>query len=143
MAWLLALHVCCTTLGLGGLVCASVLLALTADGADARSLMRMAALTLLANRIFGGLVGVGVLFGLATMEAAHVPANATWLILTYAVIVLGIAFQALVAIPWQLRIVRAAETVAAPVRTARLIAAAFALQFVLIVFIMVVKPYAG
>jgi hypothetical protein len=143
MIWLLALHVCCTTLGLGGLACASVLLALTADGADAQSLARMARLSLLANRIFGGLVGVGVLFGLATMGAAHVPANSTWLILTYAIVVLGIAFQAAVAIPWQLRLVRAAEMVAAPARTARLIAAAFVLQFVLLVFVMVVKPHAG
>jgi len=143
MAWLLALHVCRTTLGLGGLVCANVLLALTADGADAQSLTRMAGFSLLANRIFGGLVGAGVLLGLATMGAEHVPPNATWLVLTYAIIVFGIAFQAIVAIPWQLRIVRSAETVTAPARTARLIAAAFLLQFVLLVFVMVVKPYAG
>jgi hypothetical protein len=143
MAWLLALHVCCTTLGLGGLVCANVLLALAADGADVQSVRRMAGLTLLANRVFGGLVGAGVLLGLATMGAAHVPANATWLVLTYAIVVLGIVFQAAVAIPWQLRLARSAETITAPVRTARLIAAAFVLQFVLLVFVMVVKPYAG
>jgi hypothetical protein len=143
MLWLVALHVCCTTLGLGGLVCANVLLALTAGGADAPSLTRMAGVSLLGNRIFGGLLGAGVLLGLATMGAEHVPANATWLVLTYALIVLGIAFQAAVAVPWQLRIVRSAETVTAPARTARLIAAAFLLQFVLIVFVMVVKPYAG
>lgn len=143
MTWLLALHICCATLGLGGLVCSNVLLALTLEGADAESLRRTARLSLLGNRIFGPLVGVGVLLGLATMGVAHVPANATWLVLTYAIIVLGIGFQAVVAIPWHVRILRSAETVAAPARTARLIATAFALQFVLLVFVMVVKPNAG
>jgi len=143
MEWLIALHICCATLGLGGLVCANVLLALTAEGADPESLTRTARVSLLANRVFGPLVGVGVLLGLATMSVAHIPANATWLVLTDAISVLGIAFQAVIAIPWHLRIIRSAETVAAPARTARLIAAAFALQFVLLVFVMVVKPYAG
>src|ERR1700736_95685 len=137
MTWLLALHVCCTTLGLGGLVCANVLLALVAGGADAPALARMVRVTLLANRIFGGLLGAGVLLGLATVGAEHVRVNSTWLVITYALVVLGIAFQAAVAIPWQLRIVRAPQTVIAPARTARLIAGAFLLQFVLLVFVMV------
>lgn len=143
MVWLLALHVCCTTLGLGGLVCANVLLALIAGRVDALALARIAGFTLLANRIFGGLLGAGVLLGLATMGVAHVPPNAAWLVITYVLVVLGIGFQAAVAIPWQLRVIRAPDSVASPARTARVIAAAFALQFVLLVFVMVVKPNAG
>ena len=41
------------------------------------------------------------------------------------------------------RILRSGETSATTIRTARLVAAVFALQFVLIVCVMVVKPYAG
>lgn len=143
MAWLLALHVCCTTLGLGGLVSANLPPALAAGHADALLLKRLARSALITNRIFGGVLGAGILLGLATMGAAHVPPTAPWLVLSYALIVIGIAFQATFAIPWQQRVVHSAETVAHPARTARLIAVAFLLEFVALVCVMVVKPYAG
>jgi len=143
MTWLLALHVCCTTLGLGGLVSANFPMALAAGHADPLLLARMAGSALIANRIFGGVLGAGILLGLATMGAAHVPPTAPWLVSSYALIVLGIAFQATVAIPWQRRVVDSAQTVAHPARTARLIAGAFLLEFIALVCVMVVKPYAG
>jgi hypothetical protein len=141
--WLLALHICCTTLGLGGLVCANTLLAVTAGRVDAALFKRIVSFSLVLNRIFGGLLGAGILLGFATMGSAHVPATATWLVLAYVLVVSGIAFQAAVAIPWHLRVLGAADSVAQPARTARLIAAAFLLQFVLLVVDMVVKPTAG
>jgi hypothetical protein len=140
--WLLALHICCTTLGLGGLVCANTLLAVAAGRAEPPLFRSIVSLSLLLNRIFGGLLGAGILLGFATMGSAHVPATATWLVVAYLLVISGIVFQAAVAIPWHLRVLGSAMPAPDPTRPARLIAAAFLVQFVLLVADMVVKPAA-
>ena len=137
---LLAAHICCTTLGLGGLVSANALL-VPAAAAGGDPFRRTVGYSLVLGHIFGPLLGIGILLGFALMAGAGFAPMSRWLVIAYALILAGIALQAAVAIPWQRRAL-AADSVGAAVdrRTPLSVAVAFALDFVAIVFVMVLKP---
>jgi hypothetical protein len=143
---LIAAHVICTTLGYAGLICANLWLVVmlrlrepALSGPAVRSSLQM-------NRIFGPLLGAGILLGIAVMIVMHVPASSLWLASSFAVIVLALALQAAVAIPWHIRSLRAISSGADPStmlseRTPSLISAAFVVAFALIVLLMVMRPH--
>ena len=138
---LLAAHICCTTLGLGGLVSANGTLAAVAANAHGDAFRRGVGYSLALNRVFGPLLGIGILIGFALMAAAGIAASSRWLLIAYALVVAGIAFQASVAVPWQRRALAAdPDDAAIDRRTPLLAAGIFALDFVAIVFVMVLKP---
>ncbi len=144
---LIAAHVICTTLGYSGLIVANFALAVVARRQEAQSTAAAFGAVVTIERLFGPLLGVGVLLGIATLVALHLPGSAPWLIVTYVVIVVGLALQGAVAVPFHLRHLRAAETGATfagedAARTATWIAIAFAAMFVLLVTLMVARPYA-
>ena len=135
-----AAHICFTTLGLGGLVATNAFLASMA-GTDRDTFRRGVGFSLALQRIFGPMTGIGILLGFAVMGIARISATAGWLLLAYALVVAGIVFQGAVAVPWQLRALRSNDAGATvDQRTPQLIAAVFGLNFVAIVFVMVLKP---
>jgi Predicted integral membrane protein (DUF2269) len=146
-ALLIAAHIICTTLGYGGLIAANVALAFVARRGEPHSTAAAVGAVLGIERLFGPLLGVGVLLGMAILAALHLPGSAPWLIVTYVVIVAGIVLQGAVAVPFHLRYLRAAESGAVlagenAARTAAWIAVAFAAMFVLLVTLMVARPLA-
>jgi predicted integral membrane protein DUF2269 len=144
---LVAAHVTCTTLGYGGLISANLWLALVARSREQAVMASALRATEIVVRIFGPLLGVGILFGAATMGAMRVPASSSWLVATYVVIVLALAVQVTIAIPWYRRTSRSLTSaspaaVAVDVRVPAFVAAAFAFSLALVVTLMVAKPSA-
>ena len=144
-ALLIAAHVICTTLGYGGLIVGNVALAFVARRGETQSTAAAFGAVVGIERLFGPLLAVGVLLGLATLAALHMPGSAPWLIATYVVIVAGIVLQGAVAVPFHLRYLRAAQSGAVlagerAARTATWIAVAFAAMFVLLVTLMIARP---
>lgn len=94
-----------------------------------------------AARIFGPLLGVGILLGLLLAFEMHVPLASPWLVATYALIALALGTQAAFMIPWQ----RQAERVAAqgayvPTRSIVIVLWVFTIVYILIVALMFVHP---
>lgn len=141
LGFMTALHVCLTTMGLGGLVSANAFLA-AMSGSDREQFRRGVGYSLTLNRVFGPMLGLGILLGVGLIVTARLSPTTGWLLTAYALVVAGIAFQAAVAVPWQLRAMRPGDATTAAIdrRTPLLIAAVFALDFVAIVFVMVLKP---
>ena len=139
---LVAAHVICTTLGYGALIVANVWLALNPRTAERAVLEAQARSALTVSRIFGPLLGIGVLLGIAALAVTKLPAFSPWLVTTYALIVLALLIQGVVAIPWHIRAQRAlaAGSIVDRPRTPALVAAAFTLIFALIITMMVAKP---
>jgi hypothetical protein len=145
-ALLIAAHVICTTLGYGGLIVGNVALAFVARRGETQATAAAFGAVVGIERLFGPLLGVGVLLGIGILAALHLPGSAPWLIVTYLVIVVGLVLQGAVAVPFHLRYLRAAENGAVlpdehAARTATWIAAAFAAMFVVLVTLMVARPY--
>jgi hypothetical protein len=144
-ALLIAAHVICTTLGYGGLIVGNVALAFVARRGETQATAAAFGAVVGIERLFGPLLGVGVLLGIGTLAALHLPGSAPWLIVTYLVIVVGLVLQGAVAVPFHLRYLRASENGAVlpdehAARTATWIAAAFAAMFVVLVTLMVARP---
>jgi hypothetical protein len=54
-------------------------------------------------RIFGPLLGVGLLFGIALALNTGIPLWAPWLLVSYVLIVAALGTQAAIMVPWQIR----------------------------------------
>jgi hypothetical protein len=99
----------------------------------------------LLNRVFGPLLGVGVVLGFVVAAASGISPLAPWLVLTYAAIAFALALQAAVGVPWHLRTLRAVRQVNVPAavvdtRAPVLVPGGFVAAFVTIVLLMVVRP---
>lgn len=70
------------------------------------SLLIVVHVVLATARVFGPVLGAGVLAGFALALLTGMPLNALWLVATYALIVLALAVQAAIMVPWQLRFER-------------------------------------
>jgi len=141
---ILAVHVICTTLGYGGLICSNIWLAVMLPSTERRDALVHA--SLLMNRTFGPLLGIGVLLGFWVMKIMGFQVASPWLIIAYIVVALALVIQFAVAIPWQIRALRAissgnASTSMPNPRTPSLVATAFIITFVLLILLMVTRPY--
>ena len=82
MTWqgaLLALHIVCVTLGYGGLIVA------TSGFVAPENIQRM-------MRVFGPLLGLGLLIGFIVVWAMGLPFTAKWLIASYVIVILAMAW---------------------------------------------------
>ena len=143
---LVAAHVIFTTLGYSALIVANVSVALRARESQRPAWTDALRTAITISRIFGPLLGIGILLGIAAVFATHLPAFSPWLVATYALIVLALVLQAAVALPWYGRSLRAAtpgatQEIAPDRRAPAVFAGAFATAFAIIVALMVMKPY--
>jgi hypothetical protein len=142
MAYLILtiVHVLLTMGGYAGLIAtnASLLILLSsADGPVIASGMRM---WQRAVRIFGPMLGLGVLIGFATAVVMGISLLSTWLIATYALIIVVLAGHASLMVPFNLR----AQQIAGGARVSRrpiaLAISLLTLGYICIPALMFVRP---
>ena len=141
---LVAAHILCTTLGLGGLVATNVWLAQMVRSTEVSVVGAALRASLTMNRIFGPLVGMGILLGGGLIAVTHVAALSSWLLVAYILIVIGFGLQGVYAIPWQIRGSRLVEEGAIATldrRTPAIVAIAFAVNLALLIVLMVAQPH--
>jgi hypothetical protein len=138
---LIAMHAILTTAGYIGLIAANLWLLLLSRGGDGRALAAGVRSWRQSARLFGPMLGVGVLAGFALALVMHVPLGAAWLIATYALIVLAIIAQARLMIPWQLAANAAiARGERVSTRTVTVVLSIFSIAYVGIVTLMLLRP---
>ena len=144
--FLTAAHIFCATFGYAGLIYVNLWLAQVAKGGDTQAIVAAAQSAMRVTRLSGPILGLGILLGFALAPAAGFPLSQPWLIATYLLMLIGIAIQALVAVPWLIQTIRFAQLAASEgaaqldTRRPALIAWAFAIDFALIVLMMASKP---
>lgn len=100
---LIVTHAILTTFGYVGLIATNACLLLFFRNGDAGALSTGIRTWRRAARIFGPTLGLGVLAGFGLAIAMGVPLGAAWLVATYALLVIVLAIQAIVMVPWQVR----------------------------------------
>jgi hypothetical protein len=138
---LIATHVILTTAGYVGLIAANLWLLMLSHSRDARALAAGVRSWRRSARLFGPMLGVGVLAGFALALTIHVPLGAAWLIATYVLILLAMGAQGRLMIPWQLA-ADAAIARGEPVstRTVTIVLSIFSVAYVAIVTLMLLRP---
>jgi hypothetical protein len=134
-------HVILTTLGYAGLIAGNAWLAALCRNADGAVVLAGVKVWRRLVRVFGPLLGLGVLAGFALALKMGTPLAAGWLVITYALIVVALGAQAALMVPWQVR-AEAAIASGAPL-TARPIVATvwiFSLAYVGILTLMLWRP---
>lgn len=144
MMWfppLAAAHAILTTSGYVGLIAINAWLATLCRNADAAVVLAGVTAWRRLVRVFGPLLGLGVLAGFALAIMMGMPLTAGWLVATYALIVVALGVQAALMVPWQ---VRAQATVAsgAPLSTRPVVATlvVFSVAYVVILTLMLWRP---
>lgn len=100
---LTAIHAVLATLGFGGMIATNAWLLLLVRNDDPAAAVAGIRTWRRAMRLFGPALGGGMLVGFALALMMGMPLTAAWLIATYALILLLVAAQATVMVPWQLR----------------------------------------
>ncbi|HVR47301.1 MAG TPA: hypothetical protein VMT95_11800 [Candidatus Binatia bacterium] len=144
MMWfppMVAAHVILTTLGYAGLIVGNAWLAALCRNADGATVLAGVKVWRRLVRVFGPLLGLGVLVGFALALKMGTPLIAGWLVITYALIVVALGAQAALMVPWQ---VRAEATIAsgAPLSTRPIVATVwiFSIAYVGILTLMLWRP---
>jgi hypothetical protein len=110
-------------------------------GREPRSVLDAVSLWRSSARIFGPLLGLGILFGFGVAAVAHVPLTSSWLLISYGLIIIALGFQAAIMIPWQLRAAKVvAEGKHLSTQPIILTVSLFSVIYVSIVGLMLVKP---
>jgi hypothetical protein len=92
-------------------------------------------------RLFGPILGIGVLLGLWLAGALHVGFTSLWLLVTYALVFVALGTQAAIMVPWQFRAQNAAALgTAISVRPLVTVLSAFTVVYVCIVSLMILRP---
>jgi hypothetical protein len=106
MLWfppLVATHAILTTSGYVGLIAINAWLATLCRNADAAVVLAGVNAWRRLVRVFGPLLGLGVLAGFAIAIMMGMPLTAAWLVATYVLIVVALGAQAALMVPWQAR----------------------------------------
>jgi hypothetical protein len=138
---LLVAHVVLTTAGYVAFIATNVIVLVLCRAQQPAVVIAAVATWQRAARIFGPLLGIGILLGLSLAFEMHVPFASPWLVATYALIVLALGTQAAFMIPWQ----RQAERIAVQgayvaTRSIIIVLWVFTIVYVLIVALMFVHP---
>lgn len=142
MYWtLLVAHAAFTTAGYVGLIATNLWLLLLGRQQQASTVVAAVSTWRRSARLFGPVLGIGLLLGFWLASVAGVPLVTPWLIVTYALIVLALGTQAAIMVPWQLR----AESIIAQggqvsVRPIIAVLSVFCFVYVSIVGLMLVRP---
>jgi hypothetical protein len=138
---LLVAHVVFTTAGYVGLIATNLIVLALCAQQDAALVVEAISAWRKSERIFGPILGAGVLLGLWLAGVTHAGFAALWLLGTYGLIVVALGTQAAIMIPWQLRAQRAsADGASVSRRPIILVLSIFSVAYVSIVSLMILKP---
>jgi hypothetical protein len=140
LAALIAGHAILATLGFAGLIATNVGL-LMSYRFGAAAIPAAIGMWRRSVRIFGPLLGAGMLAGIFLATQVGVSLTSLWLLVAYALILATIAAQAGIMIPWQFRALKAAQAGATVSTTAISAAiAVFTCTYIGIMLLMLVRP---
>jgi hypothetical protein len=138
---MLLAHVLFTTAGYAGLIASNVWLLLLVKGRIAAPVATSLTAWRTSSRIFGPLLGLGILIGFGLASGLHVPLASGWLIATYLSIAIAIAVAASVMVPWQIRTSRTTATgVNPPIIPVVAVLATQSLAYTAILALMLLRP---
>jgi hypothetical protein len=140
-AGLVTAHAILATLGFVGLIATTVMLLLQCRQFGPDAVIRAIRTWRASARIFGPVLGLGLLVGLWLALAAHISLTSSWLLMAYALIVLAMTAQAGIMIPWQRRAQRAVEAGAlVSTRGIVTVVVVFTVAYVGLILLMLVRP---
>jgi hypothetical protein len=138
---LIATHVILATSGYAGLIVTNAWLLMLCRNADGSVIVAAVNGWRRMVRIFGPLLGVGMLAGFALALLMGMPLSAAWLIATYVLVLIALGAQAALMVPWQRRaqalIVRGAALSTRPIAATL---ALFCVAYAGILSLMVLRP---
>jgi hypothetical protein len=138
---LIVVHVLLVMAGYVGLIATNAwLLALCRTG-DAGTIAAAVRAWRTLARVFGPLLGLGVLAGFALAGVMRMPLTALWLVVTYALIIVALGAQASIMVPWQLRAERIAGNGGAlPTAPIVAILSVLTVAYICIAALMLLRP---
>ena len=138
---LILTHVILATSGLAGLIATNAWLLALCRSSDATTVAAGVHTWRRLMRVFGPLLGAGILAGFALAFAMSQSLAAAWLIATYALILLMLGVQAAVMVPWQ---INASATLArggaVSTRSVAIVLATSCVVYAGIVSLMLLRP---
>lgn len=138
---LIATHAVLTTAGYAGLIVTNAWLLMLCRDADGSVIVAAVNTWRRMVRIFGPLLGVGMLAGFALALLMGMPLSAAWLIATYVLVLVAFGAQGALMVPWQLRaqalIARGATLSARPIAATL---ALFCVAYAGILSLMLLRP---
>lgn len=138
---LIVIHVVLTTAGYVGLIAANAWLLLLCASREPGTITAGVRVWRRLARVFGPVLGAGMLAGFALAIVMSMPLNALWLVATYALIVLAMAVQGAIMVPWQLRFERTGGSGApAPTRPIVAVLSALTIAYIGIASLMLLRP---
>lgn len=138
---LLVAHVVLTTAGYAGLIATNVVVLIFCLRAQPALIPEAVSVWLGSHRVFGPMLGVGILLGLWLTGVMHLSYASRWLLVTYGLIVVAMVVQGAILIPWQRRAAAAgAQGIVVSPRPLACILAVFAIIYIWIVSLMLVRP---
>lgn len=138
---LVVIHAIFTTLGYVGLIATNACLLLFIRDGEAPALRTAIGTWRRAVRIFGPVLGLGILAGFALAVTMGFSLVAGWLVATYVIVAIVMAAQAAVMVPWQFRAEAAIEE-GAPISTRPvvLVLSLGCLAYIAILTLMLLRP---
>lgn len=133
-------HVLLAMGGYAGLIATNIWLLMLTGAGDAAVFLRGVQTWQRTARIFGPLLGLGVLIGFATAVTAGFSLLSPWLIATYALILIVLIGQASLTVPFNLHAERMATGDAVSTRPIALAISLLTLGYICIATLMIVRP---
>ena len=138
---LIATHAILTTIGYAGLIATNLWLLLLCRVAEPAIVAQAVSTWRALARVFGPMLGAGVLLGFGLAAVAHVSLSSLWLVITYGLVFVAIGVQASVMVPWQLRAdAILASGGAVSTRPVAIVLAVFCVAYVGILSLMLLRP---
>lgn len=134
-------HVILVTAGYVGLIATNAWLLVLSAAAEPATVRSAVQTWRGMARIFGPLVGSGILAGFALALRLGFPLTGLWLLVTYALVVAALGVQAAVMVPWQLRAESALATGRAlPRGSVALVLSVLTIVYIAIAALMLLRP---
>lgn len=138
---LVSAHVIFSTLGYVGLIASNLWLLLLCRDERTETLVDAIRVWRRLARLFGPLLGLGVLCGFWLATVVHAPLGTRWLLATYVLIVLALGTQATIMVPWQLRADRSlAQGVGVSTRPIIVVLVIFSVAYASNLMLMLLRP---
>jgi hypothetical protein len=138
---LLIAHIIFTTAGYVGLIATNVVVLILCRRQNVSLVGEAIAAWRRCVRIFGPILGIGLLLGFWLAGLMHIGFASLWLLITYALVIVALVVQGMLMVPWQFRAQDAAARESGlSVRPIVTVVSAFTIFYIAIVSLMVVRP---